>query len=247
MNKNRLKKNKRDFNKNLITVDPNRCKKVSMEMSFFKANIVGGFIGFLAAAIAWLLTLPVMGIARYQISGTYLAEKTYKIALKIIRLSMKLNIIEKLSYDQALVIKNISYILYVIGFLIALIILTVLHEYTHKWVWQFGFDKEIKKYGFEIGIHKLTPYCHCKFDLTLKRMIAGTIAPTITTGLFIVSIGVIKRDPLIVYLGLFGIAAGGADITQVLMLLPYVKQAKRKKIVCGDLEGAFGCVLYIEN
>jgi hypothetical protein len=247
MNKNRIKNKNKDACKRLITVDPNKCTKISMEMGFLKANVMGGFVGFLAAVIAWAITIPFMGIVRYQILGTFLTEKAYKIAIKFTEIAQKLNIMQTLSYEQALTVRDISYAIFVVGFFIALTILTILHEFTHKWVWQFGFDKETKRKGFKIGIKKLTPYCHCKIDMSLKKMILGTIAPTITTGLLVVMIGAFLQDPILVILGLFGVVAGGADQTQVLMLLPYLKKAKKKRIICGDLEDAFGCILYIEN
>lgn len=247
MNKNHVKKKCKDTNKHLVIVDHSKCKKIPMTMGFFKANILGGIVGFLAATIAWALTIPLMGFARYEILGTYLTERVYKIGVKLTEIAQSLNIVQTLSYDQALVVKNISYVLYAIGFSIALIIITVLHEFTHKWVWQYGFDKEIKRKEFKIGIKKLTPYCHCKIDISLKKMIQGTIAPTITSVLSVVLIGALIQDPLVVILGLFGVAAGGADQMMVLILLPYLKQAKKKNIICGDLEDTFGCVLYIEN
>lgn len=247
MNKNHIKKMKNDARRHLTPVNTNKCTKVLMEMGFFKANIIGGLVGFLVAVLAWAITIPFMGVARYQILATFLVEKVYKIGFKLTEIAQNLNIVQTLSYEQALTVRDISYAIFTVGFLIALTLLTVLHEFTHKWVWQFGFDKETKRKGFKIGIKKLTPYCHCKIDLSLRRMILGTIAPTITTGLVVVLTGAFMQDPIVVILGLFGIAAGGADQTQVLMLLPYLKKAKKKQIICGDLENAFGCVLYIEN
>lgn len=245
MNRNHIKK--KNKHKNLTTLDLNKCTKKSMEMGFSKANLIGGVVGFLTAIIAWALTIPFMGVVRYQALGSILVKKVYKIGLKLTEIAQKLNIVQTLSYEQALTVRDISYVLFAVIFLIALAILTILHEYTHKWAWQLGFDKDTKKNGFEIGIKKLTPYCHCKVDMSLQRMILGTIAPTITTGLLIIAIGTLLQDPIVVILGMFGVAAGGADQTQVLMLLPYLKQARKKRIICGDLEDAFGCILYIEN
>lgn len=247
MNKNHIIKKQNDMHKRLITVDLNKYTKISMKMGFFMANIIGGLVGFLAAGIAWAITIPFMGMARYQILGTFLLEKVYRMGIKLTETAQKLNIVHKLSYEQAMIVRNISYTLFTVGFLISLIIITILHEFTHKWVWQFGLDKKTKRKGFKIGIKKLTPYCHCKIDITLQRMILGTIAPTITTGWMVLMIGVLMLDPIVVILGLFGVAAGGGDLTQVIMLLPYLKIARKKRVVCGDLEDAFGCVLYIEN
>lgn len=247
MNINRSRQKSKQRCRRPIAADYSRWKKVSIEMGFFKANIVGGLVGCFTAAIAWVLTIPFMGIVRYQIIGSFLLKKTYKIGLKLTELAQRLNIIETLSYEQALTVRNISYAIFAAGFFMALVVLTILHEFTHKWVWQIGFDKKTKKNGFKIGMKKITPYCHCKVDLQLKKMILGTLAPTLTTGFLIVMIGAFMQDPFVVIAGLFGVAAGGADQTQVLMLLPYLKKAKKKRIICRDLEDAFGCILYIEN
>lgn len=247
MIKKKIKRNGKKSHKRLTAADQSRCTRVSMEMGFLKANVIGGLVGFVSAAIAWAFTIPFMGFARYQIIGTFLRDKVYRIGIKLTEIFQKLNIVDTLSYEQALKVRNISYVLFAVAFFIALAILTILHEYIHKWVWQLGFDKETKRKEFKIGIKKLTPYCHCKIDISLQRMITGAIAPTIATGFLIVAAGAIKQDPITVILGLFGVAAGGADQTQVFMLLPYLKIAKKKRIICGDLEDAFGCVLYIEK
>jgi len=250
MNRSRAIKKDRykdDNTKRKNLVDYAKCRKIPLGMGFFKANILGGLIGFFTAAIVWIITLPIMGLVAYQNLGDLLILRTYRIGLRLTEIAEKFNWIKSLTYEQAVVIRNISYVMYAIGFLIALIVLTVLHEFTHKWVWQYGLDKETKKKEFKIGMKKLTPYCHCKIDLTIHRMIWGTIAPTITTGLLVSLIGAFTGNPFMVILGLFGVAAGGADQMQVLMLLPYLKQAKQKKVICGDLEDTFGCMLYIEN
>lgn len=245
---NRNSPRKKHSNNGTVTVkaDVTGYKKVPKTMGFLKSNIVGGLLGFLTAAIMWVITLPIMVAGYYMTISTHISRAVYRIAVRLTLLLEKSGLIKSLSYEQAVTVKNISSVIFLLEILLALAALTVLHEFVHKWVWQFGFDKQTRKNEFKIGITKLTPYCHCKVDLSLRKMIYGTIAPTIVTGCLIMLIGAFAYNPLIVIIGAFGVAAGGSDQLQVLMLLPYWKQSKRKKIICGDLEDEFGCVLYIE-
>jgi hypothetical protein len=102
MNKIHIKKKNKNTRKYLTTVDPNKCTKISMGMGFIKANVLGSLVGILTAVLAWSITIPFVGIARYQILDTFLIEKVYKIGVKLTEIAQKLNIVQTLSYEQAL-------------------------------------------------------------------------------------------------------------------------------------------------
>lgn len=126
----------------------------------------------------------------------------------------------------------------IIGFLI----LSVLHELVHGFVWHLYCDKKWKSIQFGIVLKLLTPYCHCKELLNVQQYRLGTIAPLLVTGILPYIISLIFGNFILMAISIFMVIGAGGDVTILLLLM----KEKSSAIIC-DHPSLCGCVLYREN
>ena len=100
-----------------------------------------------------------------------------------------------------------------------LIVLTVLHELIHGFVWGLFCKSHWKDIEFGIIWKMLTPYCTCGGALTKAQYIAGSFMPTLVLGLGLGVLSVFIGNVLLFLAAEIMILGGGGDLIVIAKLL----------------------------
>jgi len=124
-------------------------------------------------------------------------------------------------------------------FIICLIALTVLHEFTHGAV--MGHFCENKRKSIKYGFDKktLTPYCHCEEVLPINQLRVGYAAPLFTTGLLPFLVALATGNAPLMLASFIMIVGAGGDYTMILILIN-----EKKTAFAEDHPSLVGCVVY---
>ncbi len=113
-----------------------------------------------------------------------------------------------------------------IGFVAALIVLTVIHELVHGATWGLLSGNHFRDIEFGFIKESLTPYCTCTRPLSKGKYILGALMPLIVCGI-IPSVVALAADFFVLYLlGLIMIIGASGDIMIVFMILTHRTRAK---------------------
>ena len=130
--------------------------------------------------------------------------------------------------------------LFFLAYLVALLILIVLHELIHAFFFLPGCEKGWKSIHF--GIKQMTPYCHCMEIITMSQFRRSLWGPLWILCPILAATSIILGDPLTFLLTLVMLFGSGGDL--------YVLWATRKyrgsTTLVFDLEDQIGCEVYLK-
>lgn len=106
-------------------------------------------------------------------------------------------------------------------FLIAVLLLTVLHEAIHGLTWGLFAKGRWRSIAFGVIWKMLTPYCTCSEPLTRRQYIAGAVMPTLILGPALTGLAAGLENYGLLLLALIMIFGGGGDFLIILKLLKY--------------------------
>lgn len=86
------------------------------------------------------------------------------------------------------------------------------HEFIHGFFWHFACEKKWDSIDFGFNAKLITPYCHCREALSVKRYFWGSIAPTLFLGVLPIILGVVIPNLFLVTFGVIGVVGGCGDI-----------------------------------
>ena len=127
-------------------------------------------------------------------------------------------------------------------FLIALLLLTVLHEAIHGLAWAFFTKGHWNAIAFGFIWKMLTPYCTCTEPLTKWQYIIGVAMPTLVLGFGLAGIAAGIGNFALFMLSETMIFCGGGDFLIILKLLLY--RCRNKEVLCYDHPYECGVVLF---
>ena len=111
-------------------------------------------------------------------------------------------------------------------FIVGLIVLTVLHEFLHGFVWGLYSEHYYKDIEFGFMKQYLTPYCTCTMPLRRGPYIAGALMPLIALGILPTIASIFNGSYLMLVMGLIMIVAAAGDIMIVWEMLKYKTTSK---------------------
>lgn len=130
--------------------------------------------------------------------------------------------------------------LFFLAYIVALLVLIVLHELIHAFFFLPGCEKGWKSIHF--GIKQMTPYCHCMEIITMSQFRRSLWGPLWILCSLLAAASIILGDPLSFLLTLVMIFGSGGDL--------YVLWATRKyrgsTTLVFDLEDQVGCEVYLK-
>ena len=100
-----------------------------------------------------------------------------------------------------------------IMFFAAMYLISVfVHEFIHGFFWHFACEKKWGSIDFGFNAKLLTPYCHCREALSVKRYFCGSIAPTLFLGVLPIVLGIFIPNLFLVTFGVIGVVGGCGEI-----------------------------------
>lgn len=131
---------------------------------------------------------------------------------------------------------------WLIGVLVAFVVLTVVHELIHGLTWSVFAKDGFKDIEFGFMKEYLTPYCTCATPLPRNGYITGTLMPGIVLGIIPAIVGVLINSYMVLLLGLVMTVAASGDILVVFELMRHRSDATEKLIY--DHPTQAGCVVF---
>jgi len=202
-----------------------------LTMSFYEGTCFG-------TTAALLMFFAVMGLTYLLRGGAFI--RNMPLQLTKIEIYHALRIIEATGWPT-MTAGILSSLLCLTLVVLAMIMLCLLHEATHRNTWALWLTKEERKKHLSIGFKKFTPYACCTKDLTVPAAFWGAVTPMLFTGILPTAIGLIIGDPLFTMYGALGFSAGGSDILTAFRLIPYLR---KKDCIASDSNERLGCVVY---
>ena len=126
--------------------------------------------------------------------------------------------------------------------LIALVVLTVVHELIHGLTWGVFATNGMKDIEFGFMKEYLTPYCTCSAPLPKRPYILGGLMPGIVLGLIPTIVAIFINSYALLLIGMVMILGAAGDILIVIELLRYRSNAAEKLIY--DHPTQAGCVVF---
>lgn len=114
----------------------------------------------------------------------------------------------------------------IILFIAGIIVLTVLHEFLHGFVWGLYSEHYYKDIEFGFMTQYLTPYCTCTMPLHRKPYIAGALLPLVALGILPTAASIFNGSYLMLILGLIMTVSAAGDILIVWQILKYKPKSK---------------------
>lgn len=131
-----------------------------------------------------------------------------------------------------------------IVFIVAMAVLTVIHELIHGITWASICKNHWKSIAFGFIAKDLTPYCTCSEALTKTQYILGSFMPTLILGIIPSVIAVMTGSLYLLLIGILMIFAGGGDLTIIMKILNF--KAPGKEILYMDHPYDVGLVAFIK-
>lgn len=112
-----------------------------------------------------------------------------------------------------------------------LIVLIVVHELIHGFVW--GLFAKNRFHSIEFGViwKALTPYCTCSDVLTRNQYITGSAMPTVILGFLLSIVAIALNSPVLGIGALLMILSGGGDFLIIAKLLLYRADGKEVRFI----------------
>lgn len=111
-------------------------------------------------------------------------------------------------------------------FLIALLVLTVVHELIHGFVWGLFTEHHYNDIEFGIIWKYGAAYCTCKLPLKKSQYILGGIMPLIVLGIIPCIAGIAMGSVLVTFLGGLMTLGAGGDVMILLQLIRFKTDAE---------------------
>ena len=127
-------------------------------------------------------------------------------------------------------------------FMVATIVLIVVHEGIHGLTWSFGAPNHLKDIEFGFVLEMLTPYATCKAPLKKSVYLLGSLMPMTLLGIIPGIISIFFGDTLILGIFLIQTLAGSGDFLISCMLLKH--KTKGKDVVLLDHPYECGLVVF---
>ncbi len=109
-----------------------------------------------------------------------------------------------------------------IFWLLGLVLLSIpVHEGLHGLGWMFSCERGWKSIQFGVMWSQLTPYCHCREALSIKRYAAGLLLPFFVLGVLPCIFADFVCSPFWLLFGAFNLLLAGGDTTIACILLKY--------------------------
>jgi hypothetical protein len=120
-------------------------------------------------------------------------------------------------------------------FLAVFIILIVVHEGLHGFIWGLFCKNKFKSIQFGFIVKSFTPYCSCLEPLRFGAYLLVGLMPLIVLGIGFFVVAVITKNSSLFYLANINVICAGGDIMIALMLLRH----KKAIIIDHPTEGGF--------
>lgn len=127
-------------------------------------------------------------------------------------------------------------------FVIALLVLTVVHELIHGLTWGLAAPNRFKTIEFGFIKEALTPYCTCGEPLSRGTYILGSFMPGLVLGILPCVAAVFTESLLVLSVGLVMIIGAGGDFTIILKMLAY--RSGGKKVIFLDHPTECGVIVF---
>ncbi|MCR5754316.1 MAG: DUF3267 domain-containing protein [Acetatifactor sp.] len=111
------------------------------------------------------------------------------------------------------------------AFLVAFLVLIVVHELIHGACWSIFSPHHFKDIEFGIMKPWMSPYCTCLEPLTKKAYIFGCVMPFVVLGVLFMILGVVINDSTVLMLGVMMADAAAGDIMVIQKILAYKSNA----------------------
>lgn len=134
------------------------------------------------------------------------------------------------------------YFLMIIGIIVAMIILTVVHEKIHGCFWSIGAENGAKDIEFGFQKETLTPYCTCASPLSKSNYIIGSMMPMTILGVGLGIVSIFTNFLPLLVVAVFQTIGGAGDILISCMLL--FRKTKGKNVVLLDHPTKIGLVAF---
>lgn len=106
-------------------------------------------------------------------------------------------------------------------FVIALLLLIVVHELIHGITWSIFTEHHFGDIEFGFMMEYLTPYCTCKSPLSKGKYIIGALMPLIILGIIPAAAGILTGSMFWLLMGIIMILSAGGDILIVANIMKY--------------------------
>lgn len=126
-------------------------------------------------------------------------------------------------------------------FAVVYVITIFIHEFIHGFFWHFACEKKWGSIDFGFNAKLLTPYCHCREALTVKRYFWGSIAPTLFLGVLPIMFGLIIPNLFLITIGVIGVVGGSGDMMVIWTL------RKHKDCMLFDHPHEVGYAYFVEK
>ena len=127
-------------------------------------------------------------------------------------------------------------------FFMAMYIISIfVHEFIHGFFWHFPCEKKWGSIDFGFNAKLVTPYCHCREALTVKRYFWGSIAPTLFLGVLPIVLGIVIPNLFLVTFGVIGVVGGCGDMMVIWTL------RKHKDCMLFDHPHEVGYAYFVEK
>ena len=124
--------------------------------------------------------------------------------------------------------------------IVLFVVLTVVHELIHGFVWSLFAKGHFKSIQF--GITKGTPYCTCVEPLKKGAYILGSIMPGVILGIIPSLISVFCNSGLMLFIGSVMILGAGGDFINIIKMLRY--DTEGKDVIIMDHPSEIGFVVF---
>ncbi len=115
-------------------------------------------------------------------------------------------------------------------FVVALLILVVVHELLHGLTWGIFAEEHFKNIEFGFMKEYLTPYCTCSVPLKKSEYILGGLMPLVVLGIIPAVVSIFNGSFWLLAIGIVMIMSAGGDILIVQKLLKYKSDAGEQLI-----------------
>lgn len=127
-------------------------------------------------------------------------------------------------------------------FLIAIVLLIVVHELIHGLCWSFFTPHHFQEIRFGVMMPSLTPYCTCLVPLPKGAYIFGAVMPLIVLGIVPMIAAIIIGEPTLLLIGIIMTDSAAGDIMIIWNLLRYKSSAS--EVIYMDHPTEAGGVVY---
>ena len=110
-------------------------------------------------------------------------------------------------------------------FLVAYVVLIVVHELIHGLFWGLSTPHHFKDIEFGVLRSSMTPYCTCLVPLKRPQYILGTVMPFVILGVIPMIVGIATDNTTLLFLGIVMADAAAGDLMILQKVFSYKSNA----------------------